>query len=500
MGQFWKNIGKKFESQLEQWADALESKEDEKKRNKQQHSAEVGTAKGVLHSTFRGINIASNKKLSLEATLTGGSLGIGASGSGKSSSQFIPMALSIEKNLKLQKGSRGVSLVIISGTDDERRFSAGYIHSIGVHQRWIDFSDAEKSCASFNFLAGMKPEESASFARAYFNASMNGNTGDPFWNLSGISVLSMLIRKSIAENDASMHTVRASLLRYIANPVGFQADMTKSHICDDLFEEFLAINSAPEKTLQNVLATVKASLEIFADPHVAQTTNDLAHFDLEQLRTSDPSVLHLTLPNAKMRAFSVPNSMFIERLVTFLMSRPIQDENAVIILIDEMSQLRVEPELIDQMVSQLRKYSCAVSMGVQSFLQLKNILGDYIAKTILSNVNSVLYLKPIDMESALMISEKMGRTSYKDKETGQTKSRPVMSVDEIMYGDYQGILFVQGKRGIPLKRIKRYYQEPELLRRSQMPIPNFSNLIEQKEAQTQALKESQNPEGSKNII
>ena len=476
---FWKQLSDSLKTGLDQasqWAEDLGSV------NGFEANASLGDLKRVLSRKNRGTNFGVDLKLDYNKEMSGGNIITGKSGSGKSSIMTLSALISAPPPRINEHDEPGFSYIVISSTGDDFNRTVGNFADIGYSWHMLDPSNAQRSNCSINLLKGVSYDQVLQVSREIDFAVNGKNSSDPHWRNGGIAYISMHMKKEILlKEDPCMADVEASIKRSIAQPDEFKVEMSQPLIPQELFMEFKGHLNDNPKARASIESVAKTTLSQFSDFHVQRVTGNLNHFNILSMRKTS-KVLYLGLPMSKYENFSSVNTLIFSKILEELMSQPFDKEqdNTIVIFIDELGEMRgLKPHLIPQAVAQLRKFGSYLNLGFQHYNQMVELFGKELAEVIATNVYSTVFLPPFDLATARQLSQRIGRTTSVNKDTGHKIEHDLFSVDDLMYGS-SAFLFSANERPIQLRKrhLRPYYKSPYHLERSQLPIPHMTSLID----------------------
>jgi type IV secretory pathway TraG/TraD family ATPase VirD4 len=302
--------------------------------------------------------------------------------------------------------------------------------------------------------------------------ALGGKTKDPFWNTQATALLTMLITilKKQGSEYQNLYNVRQLLNRLGGNPESIDA-LFSEYADEVLFAEYKSFISFDDKVVSGVIATCKASLQIFNDDVVARVTS-FDNIDFLEFRNK-PTALFIQNSVADQRYYSVLTSIFFEQFFSFLLGRfPGNGENDIFLLIDEASSLNLPT--LPLAVANVRKHRSGIMLLVQDFNQLIHNYGKYDADGIKSNCFAKMYFTGTSLETAKELEQTLGKYQYEDDKK-RTVIRSLMTSDEIRMMNIKRALLVCGHHPPILARLRPYYKNKLYNEYSKINVPVIGN-------------------------
>lgn len=389
----------------------------------------------------------------------------GSSGIGKTSKVIINTLLS-------KRASDRQSLVIRDVSGELHAICAPYLQSIGFDCMVTNLSDASRSSHSFNPLEGHKTIGQLMQISATLLNKNGGHSGDPYWVNSAIEACTIFLR-ILKEQDPIYHTLynlKAIVESFAANPASLDGLYSKTKD-NELLNAYKALINVPEKTLLNVISTLKSSaLTLFADPNMAYVTS-ASTIPFEAMRTKKVAIFIQSSVLEDSHTAPV-QSLFFSELLSYLMKRlPEKSDNSVLFILDEAGSLTFSRNFLETIITTARKYKIALCLSYQSPLQLDRAYSRDGAENIRSNAFSKLYMAGMDQHTSENLERLLGITQH-TREDGTTFSAPLMDSFSIRTMPENQALLVMGNR-LPLHiKLTPYFKIGRMKRRSQMePVP-----------------------------
>jgi type IV secretion system protein VirD4 len=242
-----------------------------------------------------------------------------------------------------------------------------------------------------------------------------------------------------------------------------------------------------EDERSGVLSTALSLLGLYSDPIIARNTQDSDFTILDLMDAKHPMSLYLIVPESdrlRLKPFTrLMITMFTQRLVETLTPRK---RFELLMLIDEFPRLG-RMQFFADAVSYLREYGIKVVLVAQSLLQLedKDVYGQ--GPNGVSDCKTLVVMAPQDTRTAEWISEKLGPTTVTHQQTtysghrwafwlahqmvsDQEVARSLLDPAEVARLPETDQIVMRNGRNYYAKKL-RYYEIPELRRRSSIPPP-----------------------------
>lgn len=424
--------------------------------NSKEYKADFASA-GILLSRFNhGFCLTGRRSLGCKDSYQN-AIVVGGTGVGKSTVVLIPSLFKM----------RG-SFVIHDPSGELYAKSAGYLKQKGYQIKVLNFTNPIKSSGYNPLMRIQTTSDIQKVATLLVDTALGGKAKDPFWNIQAISLLGMLITilKKQGSEYQNLYNVRQLLNRLGGEPES--VDVLFSEFADEiLFAEYKSFLSYDDKVISGVIATCKASLQIFNDEAVAKVTS-FDNIDFLEFRSS-PTALYIQNSVADQKYYSVLTSIFFEQFFSFLLGRfPDKKEQDIFLLIDEASSLNLPT--LPLAVANVRKHRSGIMLLVQDFNQLVHNYGKYEADGIKANCFAKMYFTGQSLETATELERTLGKFEYKDKE-GHKVIRSLMTSDEIRMLDIKRALLICGHHPPIKARLRPFYKNKRFRDYSRIQIP-----------------------------
>ncbi|HZY40336.1 MAG TPA: type IV secretory system conjugative DNA transfer family protein [Mucilaginibacter sp.] len=407
-------------------------------------NANFGKESDIASRFNKGFLISKHRKLTRRKSFENILLS-GPTGSGKT-------VRLIAKNLFTL---RNCSIIINDSSKELFLLVSGHLNQF-FNILTLNFSDSTIS-SGFNVLSRIKkPNDVNKIAHLLVASSLDkGNSSDPFWSLQSKSLLQILIRLILhqPEEYRNMANVLHVLNNFAAQPKKVDVWIAKTKD-EKLILDYKALISTPEKTLQNIVASAKAALQLFDDPEIAKTTA-YDTIDFDQLRQK-PTIIFLQNSISDQKYISILNSIFFEQLYGHILQElPGKNELDTFIILEEASSMYIP--MLPLALANTRKHRVGNLICVQSPNQLKTLYKDE-ADNIASNCVTKIYLPgQTSMEVLRDLESLSGKCIYID-EKKQERVKQLLTVDEIRLLPENRTLILSGNHPFIKGRTSPYYK------------------------------------------
>lgn len=383
---------------------------------KQGFSAQFGSETDIASRFNKGFQISKHRKLTRRKSYENLMIA-GPTGSGKTSKHLFQIITEL----------KNCSIVINDPSKEIFLLTSGYLSQF-FDLKILNFSDSSVS-SSFNILSRIKkPSDVHKIAHMLVASTIDRNASDPFWSLQTKSLLAIFIR--LVQYQSEEYRNMANVL-YILNLFAVKPKLIDSWVLEtkdkNLILEYKAIVATPEKTMQNIVASCKAALQIFSDPTVAKVTSSDS-IDFSSIRNK-PIIIYLQNSISTLKYTATLNAIFFEQLYNYILDNlPHKKELDLFIILEEASSLYIP--ILATAIANTRKHRVGNIICVQSQNQLENMYHkDY--QNVVANCVTRLFLGGISsLETLRELEILSGKTVYTD-EKGHEKTKPLITIDEI---------------------------------------------------------------------
>jgi|ERR1043165_1901733 type IV secretory pathway TraG/TraD family ATPase VirD4 len=337
--------------------------------------------------------------------------------------------------------------------------SARYLQRKGYRVFLLDFNDPDYSCG-INLLDFITCESDAGkLASHLVRNSLGDKASDPFWTISSVSILRLLICAvlKLEPKFRTMKNVQQLLFALAAKKQDLKPIVVKS-LSDTQFAEFVSLVKGNEKTLSSIIMTCQAALELFNNESVARITSQ-STIRFEDFR-KQPTALFIKNSTLDATFIRPILSVVIENAIKVFMNRlPQPGERQVLLILDECSTLKLDS--LELVLANARKNNIGFCCMYQHPGQVISHLGKDAGASLLSNCYSKLFLTS-DLDTSKHLEDLLGRRTITD-EKGRTKTEPLLPAQRIRSLKTNEGIFLHG--ALPPFKLKIYpYFEQHYLR------------------------------------
>jgi type IV secretory pathway TraG/TraD family ATPase VirD4 len=426
---------------------------------KTEYNSEFVAVQKILNREDDGFCLTGDYCLSVKESYMNG-VAFGGSGSGKSSTILV--------NSILMMSAGNSSLVIHDPSHELRKLTSGYLIEQGYEIKVINYSSVNSEC--FNPLERCETISDIQKLASLLVRNSLGDSKDPFWNKSAESVISLFIRFLIFYSELeyrTLYNVLHLINVFAGNPEKIDRLIVKTGD-QKLLTEYKAFVAYGDKTLSSILATAKATLNLFTDQIVACITS-FDTIDFTEFRSKKVALFLCNNVN-DMHYYGALSSLFFQQFFNEILSRiPGQKEKSVFFLLDEASSMYLPA--LSTTISNIRKYESGMLLIYQDYNQLEHNYGAHEAKNIAANCYAKVYLPGQPIETCKILETTLGNFEYED-EKGNRKIRKLMTADEIRMSE-KAIVLIGNKPPINAK-LRPYYKDRNL--NSMTKIPPYEPL------------------------
>lgn len=424
-------------------AAAFSPKTEEQKEHT--YNAHFGDENDFLSAYNHGFAITGHKAITEEMSYTNAII-FGPTGTNKSTSAIFCSAVSLSRCL--------ASMIFFDVSGEIFLHCATYLSKKGYLVLRINFADALHS-ESFNCLSFCTSVSDIQKVATLIIKNANGETkGDIFWEQSSIALISLFARYLVFHADrkyCNLQNVLRLIEKFAVDTSQTIDKMMLRTKDEELISAYKATVAMSDKTLQSVIASVRAAMLLFTDPSVCRTTATNT-IDFSLLRGKQPIAIFVCTPLKDLHYFKPLSALFFQTMFNEVMSRiPGKHERSIFFIIDEFATMRFSA--ISTIVSNIRKYRSGLLLCMQD----QNALMQYgaaEAHQIKTNCGVQCFLKSQPIETAKELSQILGRYSY--MEGTVQKTRELMTPDEVRMSE-EAIILINNQA--PLKcKIVPYYE------------------------------------------
>lgn len=391
--------------------------------------------KGIVYS----INRRLNKKTSYANVLL-----VGPSGSGKSQRIII-------KNLVALKNC---SLIVNDPSMELYYATSAYLQQY-FKILTLNFSSSKISCG-YNILSRIKrPNDINKIADMLTRGTLGKGGGEMFWILQTKALLTAFITLVVyqPEQYRNMANVLHLLNLFATDPKKVDALVVKTKD-NKLLLAYKTFVVMPPKTLQSIIASASAALNLFSDPEIARVTA-YDSFSIQNLR-DQPTVLFLHNSVSDQAYINTLNGIVFTQLFGEILNKlPEKHHLDLHFILDEASSLFIDGYAT--YLANTRKARVSNLICTQSIGQLRTLYGDE-SKNIVANTWTKIFLAGnTDIETLKEIELLAGKTITKGA-NGSERVTSLISVDAIRQLPKNRTLILSGNNPIIKGRTSPYYK------------------------------------------
>lgn len=356
---------------------------------------------------------------------------LGPTGSGKSSSFFIPNMLDMD-------GSH--SVVVTDPKGEMHKISKEYLTSIGYDVVKINPLKTEDTEFYYNPILITEDDqeihELAQIILTNGGKSVEMSTGASSSNSEWINMSVPLFAAAMAY--VKQFGKRKSIPEAIDIILKDSLEELEEKFSKDKFayRQFLVFKSSAgsEKTLSSIKSVLTTNVQLFLEEKIEQFVTLPPKYDEEGKKVPDmsklfrpkslrdrPTALFVCVPEDKANYMMPLMSAFYTQL--FNMSTTYPDGQPILFYLDEFANIGVIP-IITSVVTTARSRRIGISLGLQGVEQLERNYGKENATTILNNLKTKLVFSGLTGDSAKYVSDLSGFTTIETKNYTQNSGQP----------------------------------------------------------------------------
>lgn len=371
--------------------------------------------------------IASPPELSIRHTLV-----CGATGTGKTSGFILPQAINrLDTSAIFTEATDGSTAPAVYAQ------SAGWRAKMG-HEIYY-FNPDDLASNQINLVQMIKTAEQAATIASLIirNTSANIAEATDFWAKAEKYLLNALLIHS-AGAGGDLASVR-ELVQKGASPLGEVLSQSVYQKARDEYQGFLNVGS--DNTRNNVFIGLLNRLQAWTYPIVQKVTerNDIDWMSLRDQLFS----FYIAVPAAKDDLKPV-----VSLILNFLLeevadikedsSNPSPLKHPLTLILDEFTNFgRIGG--FENKISIIRHRGIGVMLGVQALSQISDVYGQDCARAIMNNLNTRIYLRPIDEITAETISKALGQKTHYERKVNSSGAIvetevavPLMSMGDVL--------------------------------------------------------------------
>lgn len=289
----------------------------------------------------------------------------------------------------------------------------------------------------------------------------NGERKDnDYWTQQSIGTVNTFAKYLKANASIEFQNI-ANIYYLLEEMAGDEDTISNMFIAEsdaNLWRSYKALVANSPRTKASIISSAIASLSFVGlNPNLCDLTSTDT-FDFSRLK-SEKIALFLRCPLQDQNLYASLFGIFYSQLFDYLYdSIPAETDRKLFVLIDELANIPL-PNLASVM-STARSYFAIMGV-IQSENQLYEKYGTHNGKTILNNCTRV-YMTGLDDECERIEKSLGAYTFFEDKEKKVSRTRPLMTAQEIrtMPRDHVLVIPNGGMKPILLKNVKPWYKVP----------------------------------------
>ena len=368
-----------------------------------------------------GFTISKNVRLSAEKSYEHVMV-LGPTGSGKSSSFFIPNLLDLD----------GIHSAVVTDPKGEMyELTSPYLESLGYNIIKLEPLHPERNEFFYNPLAiiddATEIRNIAQLILTNGNKAVEISTGSSSSGAEWINMSIPLLAASFAyvKEFGKTKSIPEAIDIILNGNLKSMDEMFRK--CPDAYKLFLIFKSAgeSEKTISSIKSVLTTNVQLFTDPKVAKfvTAPMVYNEDGEKIPDEErlfnplilrkkPTVLFVCVPEAKATMMMPLMSVFFTQLLEITMEQ--KTGQPILYMLDEFANIGVIPS-IATVTATARSRKIGISIGIQGVEQLKRNYGDENAEDIMNNLKTKMIYSGLTGTSAQYVSDLAGVTTIETK-------------------------------------------------------------------------------------
>ena len=368
-----------------------------------------------------GFTISKNVRLSAEKSYEHVMV-LGPTGSGKSSSFFIPNFLDLD----------GIHSAVVTDPKGEMyELTSPYLESLGYNIVKLEPLHPERNEFFYNPLAiiddATEIRNIAQLILTNGNKAVEISTGSSSSGAEWINMSIPLLAASFAyvKEFGKTKSIPEAIDIILNGNLKSMDEMFRK--CPDAYKLFLIFKSAgeSEKTISSIKSVLTTNVQLFTDPKVAKfvTAPMVYNEDGEKIPDEErlfnplvlrkkPTVLFVCVPEAKATMMMPLMSVFFTQLLEITMEQ--KTGQPILYMLDEFANIGVIPS-IATVTATARSRKIGISIGIQGVEQLKRNYGDENAEDIMNNLKTKMIYSGLTGTSAQYVSDLAGVTTIETK-------------------------------------------------------------------------------------
>ena len=368
-----------------------------------------------------GFTISKNVRLSAEKSYEHVMV-LGPTGSGKSSSFFIPNLLDLD----------GIHSAVVTDPKGEMyELTSPYLESLGYNIVKLEPLHPERNEFFYNPLAiiddATEIRNIAQLILTNGNKAVEISTGSSSSGAEWINMSIPLLAASFAyvKEFGKTKSIPEAIDIILNGNLKSMDEMFRK--CPDAYKLFLIFKSAgeSEKTISSIKSVLTTNVQLFTDPKVAKfvTAPMVYNEDGEKIPDEErlfnplilrkkPTVWFVCVPEAKATMMMPLMSVFFTQLLEITMEQ--KTGQPILYMLDEFANIGVIPS-IATVTATARSRKIGISIGIQGVEQLKRNYGDENAEDIMNNLKTKMIYSGLTGTSAQYVSDLAGVTTIETK-------------------------------------------------------------------------------------
>lgn len=331
----------------------------------------------------------------------------------------------------------------------------------------LNFSDPEGYYSDGWNPFPRNKSEVAHFCTLITDLALGENSKDPFWSLQAAALLSMLSYTlfGLPEEYRVVSSLNDLLAYLSAKPEMIDKWMSK-YADESNWLEYLAFMRNSDNTRASIISSARAVLTVFNHEHIRRITSRNS-FDLKSIREQQ-SIIFLQTNGAELQLYKLLISLFFDQLISMTLKEiPKPGSQPIHLMLEEVGIYRIP--ILPLAITQCRKALVNTCLIVQSQSQLYHLYSKEEASTLISNLNSKLFLSNADLHTARELSELTGTFTYRD-EDNHLKHAPLLTPQEVKGMPLgSGLLFYSNLPPAYIDKITPYYEDSTMKRITSLP-------------------------------
>ena len=368
-----------------------------------------------------GVTISKNVRLSAEKSYEHVMV-LGPTGSGKSSSFFIPNLLDLD----------GIHSAVVTDPKGEMyELTSPYLESLGYNIVKLEPLHPERNEFFYNPLAiiddATEIRNIAQLILTNGNKAVEISTGSSSSGAEWINMSIPLLAASFAyvKEFGKTKSIPEAIDIILNGNLKSMDEMFRK--CPDAYKLFLIFKSAgeSEKTISSIKSVLTTNVQLFTDPKVAKFVTAPMVYNENGEKIPDeerlfnplilrkkPTVLFVCVPEAKATMMMPLMSVFFTQLLEITMEQ--KTGQPILYMLDEFANIGVIPS-IATVTATARSRKIGISIGIQGVEQLKRNYGDENAEDIMNNLKTKMIYSGLTGTSAQYVSDLAGVTTIETK-------------------------------------------------------------------------------------